>query len=149
MPAALGVLTLVSRWEPRLSHEHVPLGRVPVCATLVCAAATPIALAGWVLLFTPNLHDITDAIPDASLLTLLLGAAAFALLNAFFEEWIWRGAIQSKLSALFPATTAIFCRPSRSAPRTRTASRAASWASHSQPLGAQCSVCSAYGPTGC
>lgn len=107
MPAALGLLAVASWWEPRLRHERLPLGCVPSLATLGCAAVTPVALAGWVLLFTPDLHDITDAIPAVSALARLLGAAAFALLNACFEEWIWRGVIQSKLSALFPASAAI------------------------------------------
>lgn len=107
MPLALAALAVAARREPRLSGAPLRLGDVPAGETLVCALVTPGALAGWVLLWSPDLRDITDAIPRVSAPVLLTGAVAFAGLNALFEEWIWRGVIQSRLAAIFPVWAAI------------------------------------------
>lgn len=107
MPLALCVTGLVTRTRLGVALRRAPLGRVPVWPTVACAAVTPVALVAWMMLFAPHLDDITGAIPHVGAAALLLGAAAFALGNALFEEWIWRGVLQAQLGALFPPVAAI------------------------------------------
>jgi membrane protease YdiL (CAAX protease family) len=107
MPLALGVLFVAGRVWPSLGSVREPLGRVPGWATFGCAAVTPGALGAWVLLLQPDLSDITRNLPTGHLALLVLGGGAFALVNAVCEEWIWRGAIQSRLTALFSRRMAV------------------------------------------
>lgn len=77
-------------------------GRAPILPTLLVGGITPLALGGWVMLLRPDLSDVVrDYVPDVPLVALLLGAAAFALVNAILEELIWRGVIQGELETLF------------------------------------------------
>ena len=107
MPAALGLLAVARWWQPRLPPDEVRAGRVPAWGTLVCAAVTPVALLGWVAITAPDLSDLTSAIPRVPAWLLLLGAVAFVLLNAYFEERIWRAVFQPRLSELFSTPAAI------------------------------------------
>ena len=107
MPVALALLAL-ARWrQPLLPRDDLRAGRVPVWGTAACAAVTPVGLLGWVLIDRPDLSDITGAIPAAPAWLLILGAVAFVLLNAYFEERIWRGVLQPQLGQLFTAPAAI------------------------------------------
>jgi uncharacterized protein len=55
-----------------------------------------------------DLHDVLDAyVPDLPLGVLIVGAIAFALVNALLEELIWRGVLQDRLTVLFGAPLAI------------------------------------------
>lgn len=107
MLLALGLLFALSRMWPGLGSVRQPLGRVPGWATFGCAAVTPGALVAWVLLLQPDLSDITRNIPEVNPALLMLGGVGFALLNALCEEWIWRGVIQSRLTALFSTPVAV------------------------------------------
>jgi membrane protease YdiL (CAAX protease family) len=77
-------------------------GSVPLGPTLAAAAVTPGALVGWYVLLQPDLGDVLDtylSIPAPGW-ALLLGALAFALVNAAVEEAIWRGVFQVELAPL-------------------------------------------------
>ncbi|MFI5397490.1 MAG: CPBP family intramembrane glutamic endopeptidase [Candidatus Binatia bacterium] len=107
MLLALGLLFALSRVWPNLGSVREPLGRVLGWATFGCAAVTPGALVAWVLLLQPDLSDITRNLPAVNPALLVLGGIGFALLNALCEEWIWRGVIQSRLTALFSPRVAV------------------------------------------
>jgi hypothetical protein len=107
LPAAVGALALVARTRPELGVVRMPRGRVPVAATIACAAVTPVALFGWVALLRPDLHDLEALVPKAEPWLLLVGGAVFALWNALAEEWVWRGVIQSRLAAFTAVPIAI------------------------------------------
>jgi membrane protease YdiL (CAAX protease family) len=108
MPLALGVFFLASRARPALGSLREPVGRVPLWGTLVCAAVTPIALLLWFGLFRPDLSNITAGIPKVGPVVLALGGIGFAVITALGEELIWRGVVQTRLTALLPAREAIF-----------------------------------------
>ena len=108
MPLALASFLLMVPARPALGSLREPVGRVPAGATLACAAVTPFALAGWFLLFDPDLSNITAGLRELGPNELALGAVGFVLVNAFCEELIWRGVIQSRLTALLSERDAIF-----------------------------------------
>jgi len=60
------------------------------------------------LVFDPDLSNITRGLRDLGPNELALGAVGFVLVNAFCEELIWRGVIQSRLTALLSERDAIF-----------------------------------------
>ncbi|HMJ54374.1 MAG TPA: CPBP family intramembrane glutamic endopeptidase [Polyangiaceae bacterium] len=88
MPLALGVFFLASRARPALGSLREPVGRVPMWGTVGCPIVTPFALVAWFVLFQPDLSNITQSLPKV--------------------ELIWRGVIQTRLSALLPTRDAIF-----------------------------------------
>jgi uncharacterized protein len=108
MPAALASFLFVLPARPALGSLREPVGRVPFWGTIACAAVTPIALTVWFVLFDPDLRDITRRLVELGPTEIALGAAGFVLINAFCEELIWRGVIQSRLSALLPERDAVF-----------------------------------------
>ena len=107
MPLAVLALALVARLRPPLGSSRPPLGRIPLAGTVLCAAVTPVALVLWLRLAQPDVSDILSMVPDVGLPLLVLGGAAFALVNASFEELIWRGIFQSRLLDLVGAPWAI------------------------------------------
>jgi membrane protease YdiL (CAAX protease family) len=108
MPIALAAFLFVLPARPALGPLREPVGRVPAWGTFACAAVTPVALAAWFVLFGADLGDITRRLRELGPTELALGAAGFVLVNAFCEELIWRGVIQSRLTALLPERDAIF-----------------------------------------
>lgn len=108
MPLALGVFFLASRVRPALGSLREPVGRVPMWGTVGCAAVTPFALVGWFVLFQPDLSNFTQSFPKVGRAVLAIGGIGFVLVTAFCEELIWRGVIQTRLSALLPTRDAIF-----------------------------------------
>jgi len=107
MPSAIAVLFFASRACPSLGTVRESAGRAALGATFVCAAVTPFALLGWLALLHPDVSDLTRGLPRLDRRVLVLGGIAFALLNATCEEWIWRGIIQRRLTAIFPAYLAV------------------------------------------
>ncbi len=100
MPLSLGVLWLAGRADPSLRARGFSGGAIPALPTLICSAVTPIALVLWVHWVKPDLSALSGAIPEVHPALLVLGAGAFAVVNATFEEWIWRGHIQERLTQL-------------------------------------------------
>ena len=74
---------------------------------MLCAVVTPFALIGWVMLLRPDFSNVMSGLAKLDRRVLVLGAIGFVILNACCEEWIWRGIIQRRLTALFPANFAI------------------------------------------
>jgi len=107
MPLALACFLFVLPARRALGPLREPVGRVPAWETIACAAVTPFALVAWFLLFDPDLRDITRHLPELGKTELALGAVGFVLINAFCEELIWRGVIQSRLTALLSERDAI------------------------------------------
>ena len=108
MLLALASFLLVVPARPAMGSLREPVGRVPVWGTLACAAVTPFALVGWFLVFDPDLSNITSGLRERGSIELALGGVGFVLVNAFCEELIWRGVIQSRLTALLSERDAIF-----------------------------------------
>jgi uncharacterized protein len=106
---ALGLVVLViaSRREVTAPYARIPRGDVPGWLTLACAGVTPVALTGWAVLLRPDMSDLAAQLPKVATPLLVFGSIAFAISNALFEEWIWRGIFQARLSELFPASMAI------------------------------------------
>jgi membrane protease YdiL (CAAX protease family) len=100
MPLAIGASWLAGRADPNLRTVGFPGGVIPAVPTLTCAAVTPVALILWVRWAEPDLSGLTGAIPDVHPALLALGAGVFVLVNATFEEWIWRGSVQDRLTEL-------------------------------------------------
>lgn len=107
MPLAVLAFAGVAFLSPRLGSIRPADGRVPFWGTLLCAAVTPVALSLWLQLGRSDISDLVALIPKAPLPLLVLGGVTFALVNAFFEELIWRGLFQSRLVQLFGAPWAI------------------------------------------
>ena len=107
MPLSVGALWLSGRMDPRLRIGGFPRGSIPVLPTLICSAVTPLALVLWVYGARPDLGDLTGAIPDVHPALLALGAGLFAVVNAVFEEWIWRGFIQQRSTDLLGVRSGI------------------------------------------
>jgi len=108
MPLALLAYLLAAKWIPSLrARGGWTLGHIPWRPTIACAAVTPFALVAWVVVMTPDLHDLLRRIPHASLPLLCAGAVFFTLVNATGEELIWRGLFQDRLSLLFGPVAAI------------------------------------------
>src|SRR6187399_3121190 len=107
MPVAVLLFAVAAKLSPKLGVVREPVGRVPAWGTLVCAAVTPVALFLWLRLTHPDISDLVKSVPQTTLPLLVLGGAAFALVNAFFEELIWRGIFQTRLVQLFGAPLAI------------------------------------------
>jgi uncharacterized protein len=105
MAVALAAFLFVLPARPALGSIRQPVGRVPLGATIACAVVTPLALAAWFFVFHPDLRNITRGVGPAELAS---GAVSFVLLNAFCEELIWRGVLQSRLTALLSERDAIF-----------------------------------------
>jgi membrane protease YdiL (CAAX protease family) len=108
MPLALGLFYLAGRTRPAVGSLREPIGSVPVWGTVGCAAVTPIALVAWFTLFRPDLSFLTESLPKVGPAALALGALGFALITSFCEELIWRGFIQTRLTALLSHREAIF-----------------------------------------
>jgi CAAX protease family protein len=108
MPVALGVYFLASWARPALGSLRERMGRVPLSDTIGCAAVTPLALVGWFLFFQPDMSAITRGLPKLGTAELAVGMTGFVLVNAFCEELIWRGVIQTQLSAFLSERDAIF-----------------------------------------
>jgi uncharacterized protein len=105
----LGFVTL-GRLAPALrpSPAWRARGSVPLGWTVLVGGITPPALVGWLVLFRPDLRDVVRAyVPDFPVPVLVLGAVAFAFVNATLEELIWRGAIQDRLEPIFGASAAV------------------------------------------
>ena len=107
MPLAVVALTAVAKLWPQLGSVRQPRGRVPLWSTVGCAAVTPVALTLWLRLSESDVSDIVALVPDVGLPLLVLGGAAFAVVNAVLEELIWRGIFQSRLTELFGVPWAI------------------------------------------
>jgi uncharacterized protein len=107
MAAALTLLLATSRARTAMPSVWVPRGRVPRWSTFACAAITPAFLVGWTRLLKPDVNDITRLVPNLALFWLVAGGVAFAIVNALFEEWIWRGLFQTFTAELFPLSVAI------------------------------------------
>ena len=107
MPLAVVALMGVAKLRPQLGSVRQPLGRVPLWGTVGCAAVTPVALTLWLRLSESDVSDIVGLVPNVGLPLLVLGGAAFAVLNAAFEELIWRGMFQTRLTDLFGVPWAI------------------------------------------
>ena len=101
------MLFLAARAWPALGSVREAFGRPALGETFLCAAVTPLALVGWVMLLHPDFSDLTSSLPKLDRHVLVLGAIAFSISNASGEEWIWRGIIQSRLTALFPPYFAV------------------------------------------
>jgi uncharacterized protein len=109
MPVALAIFVAMVRARPLLGPAREPIGRVPVGWTIACAAVTPFALVAWFLWFKPDLRTLTGNLPiDIAPWQIAFGVLAFALVTAFFEEFIWRGIFQSRLTVLLSPGEAIF-----------------------------------------
>jgi len=104
---ALAGAGLTRRYVEDSTVSPIRRGRVPLRLTLFAGLVTPGALIGWVILLQPDVSDLVDVIPKASLWLLALGGAIFALANATLEEFVWRGILQPKLTAEFGLAWAI------------------------------------------
>ena len=104
---AAAFLAVVRRWDRQIDGLSMARGRLPIWEIFACAAVTPVALTGWVVVFDPDVSDLVESVPRVSAVLLILGALAFAVLNAVFEEWLWRGLIQPQLTASFGCGLAI------------------------------------------
>lgn len=107
MPLAVLSFAVAAKLSPELGVVRQAAGRVPAWSTIVCAAVTPVALFLWLRLTQSDVSDLVRSVPQASLPLLILGGAAFALINAFFEELMWRGIFQTRLLELFRAPLAV------------------------------------------
>lgn len=107
MPLAVLVLIGVTKLRPQVGSVRQPLGRVPFWGTLGCAAVTPVALTLWLRLSGSDVSDLVSLVPNVGLPLLVLGGAAFAVVNAAFEELIWRGIFHDRLTELFGVSPAI------------------------------------------
>ena len=108
MPLALLAYLLAAKLVPSLrARGWWTLGHIPWRSTIVCAAVTPFALVTWVVVMTPDIHDLLRKIPHVSLPLLCAGAVLFMFVNATGEELIWRGLFQDRLSLLFKPVAGI------------------------------------------
>lgn len=108
MPLAFLTWWIASRSVPSLrASGWLIMGSVPWPQTILCAAATPIALATWVSLMSPDLSDLLNQIPQVAWPVLLAGAVLFMFVNAIGEELIWRGLFTDRLASMFGPLTAI------------------------------------------
>lgn len=83
------------------------VGRVPPLPTLVAGGITPVALVSWLLAAQPDLSDIVALVSGLPLPVLLVAAVGFVFVNAALEELLWRGLLQSHLTALLGPALAI------------------------------------------
>jgi membrane protease YdiL (CAAX protease family) len=104
---SLVVSVLVQRHIPQSSGPPIKRGRIPLRLTLFAGLVTPGALVGWVYFLEPDVSDLTKLIPEAHIGLLIFGGALFALVNAAFEEWVWRGLLQPALQVEFGLAWAI------------------------------------------
>ncbi len=65
------------------------------------------ALVAWKLLRRPDISDLTNALPALAPWLLLAGGTAWAALNAFGEEAIFRGALLEALERAIGARAAV------------------------------------------
>ncbi len=107
LPLAIMGSAVLSRHVPMSQGPSIEPGRVPIGLTLFAGLVTPGALVGWVHLFEPDISDLVGIIPQQPIYLLALGGAVFALANATFEEWVWRGIFQPTLRAEFGLRWAI------------------------------------------
>lgn len=93
LAAIVGYL-VVRRLDARTVPDPLSLGRLDLRIGVVMAAfviTSAVALFGWWLLVRPDLSYAVGRLPDVPPYALVLGAVAFAALNAMGEEFIWRG----------------------------------------------------------
>lgn len=107
MPLALGFLALCAKRWPSLGAPRIERGRLLMGLTLFAGLVTPGALYAWVQIMKPDLSDLTSQVPALPLPLLILGGVGFAISNALFEEWIWRGVLQPRLTDLWGPVWAI------------------------------------------
>ncbi len=104
---ALGLTAGVRRFVPAPGRASFERGKVPVGLTVFAGFITPGALIGWVYFLDPDLSDLTGMIPNSPVGLLVLGGVVFAVANATFEEWVWRGYLQPALSEDFGLAWAV------------------------------------------
>jgi membrane protease YdiL (CAAX protease family) len=107
LPVALLAATAVGHLVPDSRIPPLVLGKTPIGFTSFAGFVTPGALAAWVYLLKPDISDLTGMIPDQPVWLLALGGLVFALVNATFEEWVWRGVFQPTLEREFGVAWAI------------------------------------------
>jgi membrane protease YdiL (CAAX protease family) len=107
MPLALATLFLSSPRHLIKPYFWVQRGSVPGWATFACAAATPLFLVGWTLILKPDVTDLKSMVPHLATPLLVIGSVGFAIVNAWFEEWIWRGVLHACLTEVFPVAIAV------------------------------------------
>lgn len=113
-PAA-ALLVLLVALRPGLRGERGPaswlragsLGWTAVGWAGAIAIASGVALIGWSLLARPDLGDLTRSLRGLPLVALLGGGVVWAVLNAFGEESIYRGALTDGLETAFGPRPAI------------------------------------------
>ena len=98
MVIAVGLFVAGSRGRTVREALGWSRGRVPLLPTVIVAGVTPLALVTWLLVMQPDLSDVIEGyVPDLPLSLLIVGAVGFVLVNAVFEEVIWRGVLQDRL----------------------------------------------------
>ncbi len=110
LPVVLAILVYwaIVRLSPWLcqSQPRQPLGRVDggvakLIALFVVVSA--VALLLWVWLFQPPLGDLLTRVPQVRSWQLLLLGLLFSCVNAFAEEYVYRGLMLSVLDRVFGA----------------------------------------------
>jgi uncharacterized protein len=108
MAMALALFVAGSRGQTVPQAVAWTRGRIPLLATLVVGGVTPVALVTWLLVMQPDLGDVLEGyVPNVSFALLMVGALGFVIVNATFEEVIWRGVLQHDLDATFGHRVAI------------------------------------------
>lgn len=107
--AASMILAASLRWRPEL-RPRAPwraAGHWAPGWVAAFAVATAVGLWGWRLLARPDLSHAQAMLPELPFGLVLAGALAFALVNATFEELLFRGWLQDRLEPLFGISPAI------------------------------------------
>lgn len=104
-----GTVIAIVRRQPELAPSSTwrARGRLSWRWLGAFVVATTIGLWGWRLVLDPDLSAARALLPDVALPLLLLGALAFATLNATFEELLFRGWLLDRLHALASPTAAV------------------------------------------
>ncbi len=102
--AAVGVYVAVVLALPRLRQSSGwrgwnPPRKLNLALTGIVGLVGFAIIMGWVWLLRPDLSDQVATIPQASLATLILLGLAFAVLNSFAEEAVYRGVFMPALEA--------------------------------------------------
>ncbi len=113
-PAPL-VVVIAAKLHPRLRGpdglvawlRRGALSRSDLAWVAAVVAASAVALVAWTLLRRPHVADLTEALPRLAPWLLLAGGTAWAALNAFGEEAIFRGALWDALERAFGIRAAL------------------------------------------